>query len=140
MRFVYAVIILCISASVQAAPVTITFDDIAVGDYGPSFVTPQGYQISGTGFGPLAVQESSNGGNSLQVNGPDWFPFVSISHASNHVFSLQQMDVLFIDPEVCNSSPDCIATAYSRDVFIQGEDEFGAVITDMTVLYSEGLG
>jgi len=133
--------VLFISSGLHAAQVTISFDDIAAGGYSWPLDTPQGYQLGGQYFGTVSIQDAGSGDNFLQVRGTyDGTPLLTLTNSGGLLFSMQQMDVLFEDPDLCNLSPDCIGTAYSLDVFIQAEDALGNVIADMTVLHSEGLG
>jgi hypothetical protein len=141
MRSLLFVGFIFLSASLQAASVTIDFDDIALGDYGGSLATPQGYQVQGQGFGPFGVADNGSGDHSLQISGShDFGPLLRITNNSGELFSIQQMDVFFHDPDDCNADPNCYGTSSQRNVLIQAEDEFGYLIADMTVLHSNVLG
>ena len=146
MRSFFLACCIFLSAGLQAAPVTISFEDIALGEYLGSLATPQGYDLTGTGFGPFDVTDNDAGGNFgktdnyLWVNGPTWFPFITLSNSSGQAFSLQQMDVLFVDPDYCPPDIFCLGTPTPTDVIIQAEDEFGNVIANKTVLHSDGPG
>jgi hypothetical protein len=133
MRISLFVVSLMLWSAGQAT--TITFDDMPTGDYNPSFTTPQGYQVASTGFGFLDVTESSLGGNYLFVNGPTWFPFVTLTHSAGQSFTLQQMDLHFYG-DYFNG----VMQYYSTDVLIQAEDEFGGLIAEMSVDHTLGLG
>jgi hypothetical protein len=125
-----------------ALAATITFDDMATGEYSPSFDTPQGYEVSHLGFGFLQVLNSSGGGNYLYSEGPDVSnvftntdPFVTLKHSNGQAFSLQQLDVHIFATGTVMGYP-----AYARDVIIRAEDELGNLIATKTVLHEEVFG
>ena len=130
-------LLLTVTPFAGAGAVTLTFDDIAPGDYQPAFVT-QGFEVTSApnAFGPLEVVAAPGGGNYLFREGPETFPgslpFLSLSHASGLEFTLQQMDVLFYASGEQFGYP-----VYAQDVLIQARDNVGGLIAETTILFTE---
>ncbi len=132
---VVATILLCSTA--QAA--TITFQDMPVADYDISFTTPQGYTFSRSlPFGPFGVQVLSGGEKYLHANGVASTPFVTLTQSAGQAFSLHQMDLFFFDDQFFGGSSG--GTSYGTDVLIRAKDQFGNLITEVSVDHTLGLG
>jgi len=134
------ILLACLFTSViQAA--TITFDDVPTGiDFG-GLDTPQGYTFYNfpgltTSALHFVEQRAAPNDNYLDyvVSG------ITMRSSDNSPFSLQALDVLFIDTNAPNFGGGGSGDASSNDVLIRATDSFGNLIAEIASPYADGFG